>query len=44
VAVGIEPDVVAGDVERGVLGLVHVRLDAEELGVELLGGREVLDG
>jgi hypothetical protein len=44
VAVGVEADVVAADVEGRVVGLVDVRRDAVEPAVELLGGGEVLDG
>jgi hypothetical protein len=44
VAVGIQTDILAFDVEADVVSLIHVGLHAQELTVEGLGLREVSDG
>jgi hypothetical protein len=43
VAVGVQADVLAVDLEADVVGLVGDRRDAGELGVQRLGLRQVLD-
>ena len=44
VAVGIQTNVLAFDVEADVVSLIHVGLHAQELAVQDLGFGEVLDG
>jgi hypothetical protein len=44
VAMGIQTDILAFDVEADVVSLIHLGLHAQELAVQGLGLREVLDG
>jgi len=44
VAVGIQTNVLAFDVEADVVGFVHVGLDAQQLPVQRLGVGEVRNG
>jgi hypothetical protein len=44
VTMGIQTDILAFDVEADVVSLIHLGLHAQELAVQGLGLREVLDG